>query len=58
VIDTILIETVFKVLTAIKKEKLTDMDITQVTISKSKTVSTGMMLTARNPVTIISATKI
>jgi cobalt-precorrin-6B (C15)-methyltransferase len=57
VIDTILIETVFKVLTAIKKEKLTDMDITQVTISKSKTVSTGTMLTARNPVTIISATK-
>jgi len=58
VIDTILIETVFKVLTAIKKEKLIDMDITQVTISKSKTVSTGTMLTARNPVTIISATKI
>jgi len=58
VIDTILIETVFKVLTAIKNEKLTDIEITQVTISKSKTVSTGTMLIARNPVTIISATKI
>lgn len=57
VIDTILIETMFKVLTAIKNEKLTDIEITQVTISKSKTVSTGTMLTARNPVTIISATK-
>jgi len=58
VIDTILIETLFKTLEAVKHKTLTELDITQVTISKSKRVSTGTMLTARNPVTIISATKI
>jgi cobalt-precorrin-6B (C15)-methyltransferase len=58
VIDTILIETLFKTLEVVKHKTLTELDITQVTISKSKRVSTGTMLTARNPVTIISATKI
>jgi cobalt-precorrin-6B (C15)-methyltransferase len=32
-------------------------DMTQITISKSKKTSTGTMMLARNPVTIISATK-
>jgi cobalt-precorrin-6B (C15)-methyltransferase len=32
-------------------------DITQVTISKSRKTSTGTMMLARNPVTIISATR-
>jgi cobalt-precorrin-6B (C15)-methyltransferase len=41
-----------------KDNELTDLDITQATISKSKSVSTGTMLIARNPVTIISATKV
>jgi len=34
-----------------------EIDITQVTISKSRKTSTGTMMLARNPVTIISATK-
>lgn len=58
VIDTILIETLFKTLTALKQHNLIDMEITQATISKSRSISTGTMLLARNPVTIISATKI
>jgi cobalt-precorrin-6B (C15)-methyltransferase len=58
VVDTILIETLFITLEAMKENDLTDVDITQATISKSKDVSTGTMLIARNPVTIISATKI
>jgi cobalt-precorrin-6B (C15)-methyltransferase len=58
VIDTILIETLFRTLTALKQHNLIDMEITQATISKSRSVSTGTMLLARNPVTIISATKI
>jgi cobalt-precorrin-6B (C15)-methyltransferase len=57
VIDTILIETLFKTLTALKQHDLIDMEITQATICKSRSVSTGTMLLARNPVTIISATK-
>jgi len=58
VIGTILIETLFSVLEVIKKLKFTSVDITQVTISKSRKTSTGTMMLARNPVTIISATKI
>lgn len=57
VIDTILIETLFKALAALKQHDLIDMEITQATICKSRSVSTGTMLLARNPVTIISATK-
>ncbi len=58
VIGTILIETLFSVLEVINKLKFTSVDITQVTISKSRKTSTGTMMLARNPVTIISATKI
>ena len=58
VIATILIETLNSVLGTIEKLKFSSIDIIQVTISKSKKTSTGTMMLARNPVTIISATKI
>ena len=58
VIGTILIETLYSVLSVIEKLKFSSVDITQVTISKSRKTSTGTMMLARNPVTIISATKI
>lgn len=57
VIGTILIETLYSVLDVISKFEFADVDITQVTISKSRKTSTGTMMLARNPVTIISATK-
>lgn len=58
VIGTILIETLYSVLSAIEKLKFSSVDITQVTISKSRKTSTGTMMLARNPVTIISAIRI
>lgn len=58
VIGTILVETLYSVLNTIEKLKFSSVDIIQVTISKSKKTSTGTMFLARNPVTIISATKI
>jgi len=58
VIATILIETLYSVLQIIDKLQLESIDITQVTISKSKKTSKGSMLIARNPVTIISASKV
>ncbi len=58
VIGIILIETLYSVLKAIEKMKFSDVDITQVTISKSRKTTTGTMMLARNPVTIISATRI
>ena len=42
----------------IDKLKFNSVDITQITIGKSRKTSTGTMMLARNPVTIISATKI
>lgn len=57
VIDTILIETMYHALATINELKLTEVDITQITISKARKVTTGTMMLARNPVMIISATK-
>ena len=58
VIGIILIETLYSVLKVLDKLKFESIDITQVTISKSRKTSTGTMMLARNPVTIISATKV
>ena len=58
VIGTILIETLYSVLQILDKLQFESVDITQITISKSRKTSTGTMMLARNPVTIISATKI
>ena len=57
VIGIILIETLYSVLQIMDKLQFKDVDITQVTISKSRKTTTGTMMLARNPVTIISATK-
>ena len=57
VIGIILIETLYSVLQIMDKLQFNDVDITQVTISKSRKTTTGTMMLARNPVTIISATK-
>jgi cobalt-precorrin-6B (C15)-methyltransferase len=58
VIGIILIETLYSVLQVLEKLEFESVDITQVTISKSRKTSTGTMMLARNPVTIISATRI
>jgi cobalt-precorrin-6B (C15)-methyltransferase len=58
VIGTILIETLYSVLDILEKLQFNSVDITQVTISKSKKTTKGTMMLARNPVTIISATKV
>jgi cobalt-precorrin-6B (C15)-methyltransferase len=58
VIDTIVIETTYQALAAINELELKEIDITQVIISKARKVTTGTMMLARNPVMIISATKV
>ena len=57
VIGIILIETLYSVLKTIENLKFDSVDITQITIGKSRKTSTGTMMLARNPVTIISSTK-
>ena len=58
VIDTIVIETMYQALAAVNELELKEIDITQVIISKARKVTTGTMMLARNPVMIISATKV
>ncbi|MDC0194597.1 precorrin-6Y C5,15-methyltransferase (decarboxylating) subunit CbiT [Candidatus Nitrosopelagicus sp.] len=58
VIGVILIETLYSVLQTIEKLKFDSIDITQITIGKSRKTTTGTMMLSRNPVTVISATKI
>lgn len=57
VVGVILIETLYSVLEIMDKLNFKSVDITQITISKSRKTSTGTMMLARNPVTVISATK-
>jgi cobalt-precorrin-6B (C15)-methyltransferase len=58
VVDTILIETMYKALNTFSRSELHEIDITQVIIAKAKKVSTGTMLIARNPVLILSGTRV
>ncbi len=57
VIGMIQIETIFSVLSFVEEQGLESVDITQITISKSRKTSTGTMMLARNPVTVLSANK-
>ena len=57
VVTSILIETIYKTLKAIEDSELLEIDISQVTVAKSKKTSSGTMMISRNPVIIFSATK-
>lgn len=57
VVGVILIETLYAVLQALERPGFASVDVAQVTVSKSRKTSTGTMMLARNPVTIVSATK-
>lgn len=57
IIGTILIETLYSVIKTVEELEFASIDITQITIGKNKKTSTGTMMLARNPVTVISATK-
>ena len=59
VITSILIETMFKAIKTINESHfLKDIDFTQIIILKGRRTTTGTMMLARNPVMVISATKI
>ena len=57
VVNTVLLETSYTALDEIKKLNFKDIDVIQVFVAKGREIGTGMMMLARNPVTIISATK-
>jgi len=57
VINTVLLETSYIALNEIRKLNFKCVDVIQVFVAKGREVDTGMMMLARNPVIIISATK-
>jgi cobalt-precorrin-6B (C15)-methyltransferase len=57
VINAILLETGYVALDEIKKLNFKDIDVVVVSVAKGKEVNSGTMMLARNPITIISATK-
>jgi cobalt-precorrin-6B (C15)-methyltransferase len=57
VVNAILLETGYTALDEIKKLDFKEVDVITVFVAKGKTVSSGTMMLARNPITIISATK-
>ena len=56
VVGVILVETLYATIKTFEEIGF-ETDITQITVSKSRKTSTGTMMLARNPVTIISAQK-
>jgi cobalt-precorrin-6B (C15)-methyltransferase len=57
VINAILLETAYTALDEIKKLHFEDVDVTTVFVAKGREVDSRTMMVARNPITIISATK-
>lgn len=57
VVNAILLETATTALDEIKKLGFKEVDVLEVFVAKGKTISTGTMMLARNPITIVSATK-
>jgi cobalt-precorrin-6B (C15)-methyltransferase len=57
VINAILLETATIALQELKKEGFKEVDVTQVFVAKGKDIEHGTMMLARNPITIVSATK-
>ena len=57
VVTSILFETIYKTLKTLEDCKLFEIDMTQITVAKSKKTSSGTMMISRNPVIIFSAKK-
>ena len=57
VVNAIMLETAVDAVDAIKKIGFKDVDVVQVFVAKGKQVPSGTMMLARNPITVISATK-
>jgi cobalt-precorrin-6B (C15)-methyltransferase len=57
VVNAILLETGYTALYEIKKSGFKEIDVTQIFVAKGKDIDHGTMMLARNPITIISATK-
>ncbi len=58
VVNAIMLETAYDALHELKRLKFGDIDVATIFVAKGKFVSGGVMMLARNPITVISATKL
>lgn len=58
VVNAIILETGYEALQEIKRLNFRDIDVATVFVAKGRWVDAGVMMMARNPITIISATKV
>ena len=58
VINAILLETAYTALDEIRRLRFGEVDVVTVSVAKGKAVSSGTMMLAMNPITVISATKV
>ena len=58
VINAILLETATTAIAELKALGFKDIDITHISVAKGKQINSGTMMMARNPITIVSATKL
>jgi len=57
VVNAILLETATTAIAEIKELGFKDIDIAHISVAKGKQINSGTMMMARNPITIVSATK-
>ena len=57
VINAIMLETAYTALDELKKLNFKDIDVALVSVAKGKQINSGTMMMARNPITIVSASK-
>ncbi len=57
VVNAILLETAVTAIDELKQLGFKDVDVTQVSVAKGKQIKSGIMMIARNPITIVSASK-
>ncbi|MGD6932605.1 MAG: precorrin-6Y C5,15-methyltransferase (decarboxylating) subunit CbiT [Candidatus Bathyarchaeia archaeon] len=57
VVNAILLESATTAVDELRKLGFTDIDVTQVSVAKGKQIKSGTMMMARNPITIVSASK-
>ena len=57
VINAILLETATTAIAELKALRFKDIDIALISVAKGKQINSGTMMMARNPITIVSATK-
>lgn len=58
VVNAILLESATTAIAELKALGYQDIDVAQVSVSKGKQIGSGTMMLARNPITIVSATKL